>query len=95
MAGLAAGDPVRQPAWMTSAYDEAIEFLAGGMTPDELLAFKPSLASSERFEELIGREKAEGLLPEEREELERAMEIERVLTLAKARARARLARIGT
>ncbi len=76
---------------MTFAYDEAIEFLAGGMTPEELLGFKPSPAASERFEELVGKEKSEGLLPEEHEELERTMEIERVLTQAKARARARLA----
>ena len=80
---------------MTSAYDEAIEFLAGGMTPEELLAFKPSPAASGRFEELIGKEKSVGLLPEEHQELERTMEIERMLALAKARARARLARIGT
>jgi hypothetical protein len=39
---------------------------------------------------LIHKEKTEGLLPEEREELDRVMEIERVLSLAKARARARL-----
>lgn len=79
---------------MTSAYDEAIEFLAAGMSPQDLLAFQPSPEASERFEELIRKEKSEGLLPEEREELERTMEVERVLTLAKARARARLAGVG-
>ncbi len=77
---------------MIFAYDEAIEFLAGGMTPAELLAFRPSPAASERFEQLISKEKSEGLLPEEHQELERTMEVERVLTLAKARAR--LARVG-
>jgi hypothetical protein len=71
-------------------YDEAIEFLAGGMTAQELVAFRPSAAASARFEWLIQKEKTEGLLPEEREELDRVMEIERVLSLAKARARARL-----
>jgi hypothetical protein len=75
---------------MPLAYDEAIEFLARGMTAEELVAFRPSAASSERFEWLIQNEKTEGLLPEEREELDRVMEIERVLSLAKARARARL-----
>ncbi len=78
---------------MMTAYDEAIEFLARGMTPEDLLAFKPSPEASERFEHLIRKEKIEGLLPEEREELDRVMEVERVLTLAKARARARLARV--
>ena len=75
---------------MNPAYDEAIEFLAGGMTPQELVAFKPSAGASARFEWLIHKEKSEGLLPEESEELDRVMEIERVLSLAKARARTKL-----
>ena len=77
---------------MTTAYQEAIEFLAQGMTPQELVAFRPSAEASARFEWLIEKEKSEGLLADEREELERAMEVERVLSLAKARARSRLAR---
>ena len=76
---------------MMTAYQEAIEFLAQGMTPQELIAFRPSADASARFEWLIGKEKSEGLLVEEREELERAMEVERVLSLAKARARTKLA----
>ena len=75
---------------MTTAYEDVIEFLAHGMTPHELVAFKPSAEVSDRFEWLIHKEKSEGLLPDEREELDRAMEVERVLSLAKARARARL-----
>jgi hypothetical protein len=77
---------------MASAYDEMIEFLARGMTAEELVAFRPSAAASERFESLVQKEKTDGLLPEERQELDRIMEIERVLSLAKARARARLSR---
>ena len=76
---------------MMTAYQEAIEFLAQGMTPQELVAFRPSAEASARFEWLIQKEKSEGLLAEERDELERAMEVERVLSLAKARARTRLA----
>lgn len=79
---------------MTTAYQEAIEFLSQGMTPQELVAFRPSCEASARFEWLIEKEKSEGLLTEEREELERAMEVERVLTMAKARARARLAQVA-
>lgn len=56
------------------------------MTAQELIAFQPSATASARFE------KTEGLLSEEREELERVMEVERVLSLAKARAQARLIR---
>ncbi len=75
---------------MTVAYDEVMEFLARGVTPEELVAFKPSAEASARFESLIRNEKAEGLLPEEHEELERMMEVERVMSLAKAKARAAL-----
>ena len=75
---------------MTPAYDEVIEFLARGMTPQELVEFQPSAAASPRFEWLVRKEKSEGLLAEEREELERVMEVERVLSLAKARARTKL-----
>ncbi|HEV7404630.1 MAG TPA: hypothetical protein VGO11_16940 [Chthoniobacteraceae bacterium] len=77
---------------MQSAYDEAIEFISRGMTADELVAFRPSAASSERYEWLIRKEKTDGLLPEEKAELDRVMEVERVLSLAKARACARLNR---
>ena len=76
---------------MIAAYDEVIEFLACGVTPQELVAFRPSPAASDRFEWLIRKEKSEGLLPGESEELERVMEVERVLSLARARARTKLA----
>ena len=62
------------------------------MTAQELVAFRPSPDASARLEWLIRKEKTDGLLPEEQEELDRAMEVERVLTLAKAQARAALAR---
>jgi hypothetical protein len=75
---------------MNVAYDEVIEFLARGMTPEQLVAFKPTQEASDRFEALIRKEKTAGLLPDETEELDRMMEVERVLSLAKARARSRL-----
>lgn len=75
---------------MKTAYDEAIDFLASGITPQSLLDFQTSLESRERFESLITREKNEGLLPEEAEELDRMMEMERLLGLAKARARLKI-----
>jgi hypothetical protein len=75
---------------MTTFYNEATDFLAAGMTPEELLAFRPSMDASRRFEELVAKEKHEGLLPDEADDLERMMEIERVLSLVKAKARLRL-----
>ncbi len=75
---------------MNTIYDEAMDLLAGGYTPEQLIAFKVSEEASRRFEELIAREKSEGLLPEETAELDRMMEIERVLSRAKAQARVML-----
>lgn len=75
---------------MKTAYDEAIDFLASGITPESLVAFQTSPEARERFESLIAREKSEGLLPEEAEELDRMMEMERLLGLAKARARLKI-----
>ena len=79
---------------MTTAYEEVIAFVSRGMTRAELLSFQPSGESCARFEQLIRQEKTDGLLPEEREELEQMMEVERVLSLAKAKARAELSSQG-
>ena len=54
-----------------------------------LIAYQPSEEAKKRVEELIRREKNEGLAPEETSELNHYMELEHILTLAKARARAR------
>ncbi|MBL9133419.1 MAG: hypothetical protein JNG86_19565 [Verrucomicrobiaceae bacterium] len=75
---------------MSSLYDEAIDLIARGHTSEELLAFKPSTEAQEHFEDLVAREKNEGLLPGETEELDRLMELYRMLTLAKSRARLNL-----
>jgi len=74
---------------MTRVYEEIIDFLAGGFTPDSLIAYQPSEEAKRHVEDLIRREKNEGLAPEETSELNHYMELEHILTLAKARARAR------
>jgi hypothetical protein len=75
---------------MKGIYDEATDLLASGVTAEQLLAFRPSDEAQRRFEELIAREKRDGLLAEESEELDRMMEVNRILSLAKAKARLRL-----
>ena len=74
---------------MTRVYEEIIDFLAGGFTPDSLIAYRPSEEAKRRVDELIRREKNEGLTREETSELNHYMELDHILTLAKARARAR------
>ena len=74
---------------MTKAYDEIVEFIAAGSTPESLLRFQPSDESRERVHELISKEKNEGLLPEEESELDDYLKLEHLMRMAKARARAR------
>lgn len=68
----------------TPAYDEIIEFIAGGTTPDSLIAFRPSAAAKARVADLIQREKTVGLTPEETAELNHYMQLEHLMRLAKA-----------
>ena len=75
---------------MTAAYEELVDFIASGLTPDSLVAFRPSEATRERVADLLHREKTGGLASEETEELNHYLHLEHVLRLAKARARQRL-----
>lgn len=76
---------------MTAAYDEIIDWMAGGFTPADLVAYHPSEAVRERVAALIGRSKNEELPPAEAAELAHYLQLEHLLRLAKSRARHRLA----
>ena len=69
------------------AYDEIIEFIAGGSSPRSVVAFRPSEKTRARVAELLSREKAGELAPEEASELEHYSQLEHIMRLAKARAR--------
>ncbi len=69
------------------AYEEVIDFIAGGNTPEAVAAFKPSEAAHARVAELLAREKSDGLSAEEKAELDRYAQLEHLMRLAKARAR--------
>jgi hypothetical protein len=73
-------------------YLEIIDFIAGGTTPEAVIDFHPSPEAQQRLAALIEREKADGVSPEERAELEHFMELEHILRMAKARARQILSR---
>ena len=69
------------------AYEEIIDFIAAGTTPKNVIAFRPSEEAQERVTNLLSREK-EGLLSsEEKSELDRYLQLEHLMRLAKARAR--------
>ncbi len=71
------------------AFDELAEFFASKV-PDDLIAFQPSQATSDRVELLIFKEKSDGLTVEEKDELDAYMVLEHIMRLAKAKARKNL-----
>lgn len=70
-------------------YDEVIDFIASGPTPDAVAAFRPSDATNQRAELLVQREKGGELTANEKSELDHYLELEHIMRLAKARARQR------
>ncbi len=71
----------------TKSYDEFLDFLAAGTTPDALLAFRPSDEATQRVEELVAKSKSGTISTEEEAELDDYLQLEHLLILAKARAR--------
>jgi len=72
-----------------TTYDTVADFIAG-MNPQRVLEFRATPEMQERLEELIEKEKAEGLTAAEKDELDHYVVLERLIRLAKARALYRL-----
>ena len=72
-------------------YDEMIDFITSAPRPEEIMSFAPSEKSEQRLEYLQFRRREEGLSEEELHELEQFIIIERIMRMAKAKAKLRLA----
>jgi hypothetical protein len=72
------------------AFNEMIDFLAGGPTPEQIAAFKVSPSTQARLEELLEKNSEDGLTDEEAAELDVFEQINHILLLLKARARTSL-----
>jgi hypothetical protein len=72
---------------MIRAYEEIVEFIAAGSTPDAVAHFAPSQATKDYVASLIQKEKTAGLTDDEADELDHYMKLEHLMRLAKARAR--------
>ncbi len=72
-------------------YNEVIEFLASGPTPQQIVTFRPSQEAQERVAELLEKNRAGMLTPAEQAELDQYEELDYLMTLVKARARQHLA----
>lgn len=68
------------------AYEEIVDFIAAGTSPNNVVAYQSSPAAKARVADLILREKSAGLSAEEKSELDHYMQLEHIMRLAKARA---------
>jgi hypothetical protein len=71
---------------LTTAYDEIIDFIATGTSPEKVIAFRPSEKMQTRVSSLLFKEKNGTLSLEEKAELDNCMVIEHLMRMAKARA---------
>ncbi|OKH15182.1 hypothetical protein [[Limnothrix rosea] IAM M-220] len=71
----------------TSAYQEIVDFLAKGTTPEMIINFQVTDETKEKVADLIFAEKNKGLSKEEKEELDHFLLLEHLVRLAKAKAR--------
>jgi hypothetical protein len=72
------------------AHDEIIEFIAGGPSVRRVADFQASPEAKARVEDLIRKEKTDGLTPGEKAELDDYMTLEHIMRLAKAKAHGHL-----
>jgi len=71
---------------MTVAYEEIIDFIAAGTTPQSLVDFSPSEATKSRVWQLVEQKKSASLTEEESRELENFLQLEHLMRMAKAKA---------
>lgn len=72
---------------MTKIHEEIIDFIAAGPSSRAVVDFTASPEIRQRVEDLVRKQKRDGLLPEEEEELADFLQLERLMRQAKARAR--------
>lgn len=79
---------LRLRSWVgaSALAQEIVVFLARGPLPQEIVAFRPSAAATERSQELLQRNKQGGLTPSEEAELEEMALLDQLVTLIKAQA---------
>jgi hypothetical protein len=69
------------------SYEEIIDFIAAGTTPEAVVAFRPSDAAQQRVARLLEGSKTGSLSGEDQSELDDFLQLEHIMIMAKARAR--------
>jgi hypothetical protein len=70
-------------------FEEIVKFIADVAGPEKLDAFKPSCAAEKRVAILLAKQQERSLSAEESEELQLFVQLDHVMSLAKAKAHAR------
>ena len=71
----------------TKSYEEIIDFIAAGTTPEAVLTFHPSDDVQRHVAALVERSKEGIISAEDQSELEDYLQLEHIMIMAKARAR--------
>ncbi len=74
----------------TPIYNEFIDFLAGGFSPQQIIKYRPSEALQNQVFDLISKEKNGSLTKDEQFQLTYYLQLEHIIRMAKARARKHL-----
>lgn len=67
-------------------YEQVLDFLASGPSVEAIIKFRPTVAAQTRFRELLEANQQRQLTAEEDEELDHYIQIERMVSLLKAKA---------
>lgn len=78
--------PARSPSG--KSYEEIVDFIAAGTTPESVISFRPSEEVQHRVAELLERSQDGSISPEDQSELDDFLQLEHLMIMAKARARA-------
>ena len=71
-------------------YEQVLEFLASGPSVEQLAAYRPPRAAQARFSQLLEVNRARVLSSQEEEELDHYIDMDRMLSLLKAKASSHL-----
>jgi len=71
----------------TKSYEEIIDFIAAGTTPETVVEFRPSHSVQQRVARLVERSKEGTISADDQSELEDYLQLEHIMIMAKARAR--------
>jgi hypothetical protein len=72
---------------LTRTYDEIVSFFANGPSREEIAAFRLSDAATARVRDLLQKNSAGTLAPDEADELDTCVQLDRMMMLIRSRAR--------